>query len=90
MSMPFVFVVVALVWTSALLGASVWRALRARTPMMRLLAIDTGAIILIALLGLIAHIDERPYLLDSALMIALIAFVGTLAAARFYNEGRPF
>lgn len=88
--MPMPFLIVALIWTTVLLAASAWAVLRARSVMMRLLAIDTGTIILIALLALIAHMDERPYLLDSALMVALIAFAGTLAAARFYDEGRPF
>ncbi|NJN18901.1 MAG: pH regulation protein F [Oscillochloris sp.] len=88
--MPTLFLILALIWISLLLGASVWATLRAQTPMSRLLALDTMAIILIALLSLIAHVEERPYMLDSALMLALLAFVGTLAAARFYSEGRPF
>lgn len=88
--MPTFFVIIALLWTTMLLAASVWAVLRAKAPLRRLLALDTVTIILVAMLALAAHAGGRSYLLDSALLIALIAFVGTLAAAHYHSEGRPF
>lgn len=88
--MPTTFVIITLVWMTGLLAASVWAILRAHTSMARLLALDTAALLLVALMALIAHVGRRPFLLDTALMLALIAFVGTLAAARFYSDGRLF
>ena len=48
----------------------------------RILALDTLTLLPVALLGLYA---DPPYLLDAALMLA---FLGTVAAARYHGEKR--
>ena len=56
----------------------------------RILALDTLTLILTALLVLYGTAERTSYYLDVALVLALLAFVGTLAAARYYGERRIF
>ncbi|MEM8530219.1 MAG: MrpF/PhaF family protein [Chloroflexota bacterium] len=86
---PIVFYT-AIFWTVILLGGSILLIIRAHTLMIRLLAIDTVTLVLIALLSLLSHFTREPYYLDAALMLALMAFIGTLAVARYYGQGRIF
>jgi len=51
-------------------------------------ALDTLTLVLVALLVLYAASGRSPYLLDAALVLALLSFVGTLAAARYFGERR--
>ena len=63
------------------------RAVRGPTVYDRILAVNvygTMTVMLIALLGFLAG---RPDFLDLALVYALLNFVGTLAALKFFNHG---
>lgn len=73
-----------------LLAATAVRAVRAESLASRILALDTAALVVIALLVLLTYWQGVSYYLDAALVLALLGFVGTLAAARFYGEGRVF
>lgn len=73
-----------------LLGATGARAVRSPSVTARILAIDTAALLVIALLVLYSYWQRAPYFLDAALVLALLGFVGTLGAARFHGEGRLF
>ena len=79
-----------LVWLAILLGIVVLRLARARTLGQRILALDLLTLVLIGLLALAAGEDERAYALDAALALALLSFVATLAACRYYEDRRPF
>jgi multicomponent Na+:H+ antiporter subunit F len=81
---------VGIVWTAVLLGVVVVRITRARTTGERILALDLLTLILIGLLALAAGEDQRSYALDAALALALLSFVATLAASRYYEDGGPF
>ncbi|HWC26326.1 MAG TPA: monovalent cation/H+ antiporter complex subunit F [Solirubrobacteraceae bacterium] len=81
---------VGLVWLAILLGIVVLRLARARTLGQRILALDLLTLVLIGLLALAAGEDERAYALDAALALALLSFVATLAACRYYEDRRPF
>ncbi len=81
---------VAVVWMAVLLGITVIRVARARTPAAQILALDLLVLVLIALLGLVAAQNGRAYALDAALALALLSFVATLAAARYLADRRPF
>lgn len=81
---------VALGWITLLMGVSAVLVIQARSLMVRVLALDTFTLIQVALLVLFAHLTSSVYYLDAALLLALLAFVGTLAAARYYSEGRMF
>lgn len=73
-----------------LLGATGARAVRSRSVTARILAVDTSALLVIALLVLVSYWRGVAYFMDAALVLALLGFVGTLGAARFHGEGRLF
>jgi multicomponent Na+:H+ antiporter subunit F len=81
---------VGIAWLAVLLGVVVVRLVRADTPGQRILLLDLLTLILIGLLALAAAEDDQPYALDAALALALLSFVATLAAARYYEHRRPF
>jgi len=78
----------ATIWMTGLLGVSVVFVIRARSAMVRILGLDTLTLILIALLILYADANRAPFYLDAALVLALLSFLATLAAARYHSEGR--
>ena len=80
----------AVVWMTGLLGVTVVYVIRARSAMVRILALDTLTLILIALLILYADARRAPYYLDAALALALLSFVASVAAARYHSERRLF
>jgi multicomponent Na+:H+ antiporter subunit F len=85
---PFVFYL-AVAWIAVLLGVIAYGVVRARSTSVRILAADTLTLVLIALLVLLSHGARSPYYLDAALVLALLSFVATLAAARYWSLGRP-
>lgn len=80
----------AAAWMTGLLAVAVLYVIRARSAMVRILALDALTLILVALLILYADATGTAYYLDAALALALLSFVGTLAAARYHSEGRLF
>ncbi|HVL31300.1 MAG TPA: monovalent cation/H+ antiporter complex subunit F [Solirubrobacteraceae bacterium] len=81
---------VAVVWLTALVLACAVLLLRARSTGTRVLALDTLVLLLVGVLVLWSDSEGVAYFLDAALALSLLAFIGTLAAARFYGEGRMF
>jgi multicomponent Na+:H+ antiporter subunit F len=81
---------VAIAWLAVLLGITVVRLAAARTTGQRILALDLLTLVLIGLLALAAGEDQRSYALDAALALALLSFVATLAACKYYENRRPF
>jgi multicomponent Na+:H+ antiporter subunit F len=78
----------AAVWMTALLAVTVLFAIRSSTGAVLILAVDTLTLVLVALLVLYSSANQRPYYLDAALALALVSFVGTIAAARQLAAGR--
>lgn len=81
---------VAVTWMTVLLVATVILVARGHGTLSRLLALDTVALILVALFILYAEANRRATYLDAALALAVVSFVATLAAARHETEGGPF
>lgn len=81
---------VAFVWMTVLLVVSAAAVIRLRSTAGRILALDTLTIILVALLVLYADSQHSPYYLDAALVLSLLAFLATLALARYHGERRIF
>lgn len=78
-------------WMTVLLVATVLLVVRPRSGALgRLLALDTLALILIAVLVLYAGAEGAGVYLDAAIALALLSFISTLAAARYHDEGQPF
>lgn len=80
----------AMLWIAALLGVTLVVVLVTRSALTRILALDTLTLILIAFLALYDDSVDASYAHDAALVLALLAFVGTLAAARYYSRGSLF
>lgn len=80
----------AAVWMTILLGTVVVMLLRARSALIRILALDTLTLILVALLIVYADVQGESYYVDAALILALLSFVATIAAARFQSERETF
>lgn len=81
---------VGLVWGLLLVVGFLAAAARHGSLGDRLLAIDSMGLCLTAVLALLAYRQEELGYLDAALALALLAFVGVLAAARYRRHGRSF
>lgn len=80
----------AALWLTGLVIACAVLVLRAKSTASRILALDTLVLLLVGLLVLWSDAAGVPYFLDAALVLSVLAFVATLAAARFHGEGRIF
>jgi len=56
----------------------------------RILALDLLTLILVALLVLYADSERPSYYMDATLVLSLLAFLATLALARYHGERRIF
>jgi multicomponent Na+:H+ antiporter subunit F len=81
---------IATLWLALLVLPCGVLVLRARSTASRILALDTLILVLIGILVLLSDAERVPYFLDAALLLALLGFVGSLAAARFYSRGKIF
>ena len=80
----------AFAWRTVLLVVGVAAVIRLRSTASRILALDMTTLILVALLILYADAHRSPYFLDAALILSLLAFLATLALARYHGERRIF
>lgn len=77
-------------WLAVLVIACAVLVLYARSAGSRIVALDMLVLVIIGLLVLWSDAEGVPFFLDAALLLALLAFMGTLAAARFHGDGRLF
>lgn len=78
----------AIAWATVLLVACAAAVVRLRTTAARILALDTLTLVLVALLVIYAIGQRSSYYMDAALILALLAFLSTLVAARYHGERR--
>ncbi|MBA3415573.1 MAG: pH regulation protein F [Chloroflexia bacterium] len=83
-------IAITVVWRTGLLTAAIVSLDRSRSLAVRILLLDTVTLPLVALLILYADAQRQAYFLDAALALALLSFIGTIAAARFLADGRVF
>jgi multicomponent Na+:H+ antiporter subunit F len=81
---------IALVWMMGLLLTTLVLVIRAETTMTRILALDMVTLVLTGLLILYSTTTDSSYYLHAALALAMLSFLSTLAAARYFSEGRIF
>ena len=86
---PVVFYAAA-AWMTVLVVVSVLATILLRRTTGRILALDTLTLVLVALLVLYTDAFQTSYYLDAALILAVLAFVGTIAAARYHGERKLF
>ena len=75
---------VALVWLMGLLGVLVVVSVRARSMLDVVLALDTLALVFVAVLGLFSAWRGVTGYLDAALVLAIVSYVQTVAATRHH------
>ena len=80
----------AVVWMTVLLAVGVIAVIGISSTAGRILALDTLTLILVSLLVLYGTAQRTAYYHDVALVLALLAFIGTLAVARYYGERKIF
>ena len=80
----------AFVWMTILLVVSAAAVIWLRSTAGRILALDLLTLILVALLVLYADSERSSYYMDAALVLSLLAFLATLAFARYHGERRIF
>jgi len=80
----------ATVWIAGLLCISIVLVVRERSALVRVLALDMVTLLLVAFLVLYSDSRQVSYYLDAALVLALLSFAATIAAARYHSEGRIF
>lgn len=67
-----------------------WRAWQGPTIGDRLLAIDLIATLLAGVMVILALLFEQDILVDVALAISALSFIGTVGISRYVAEGRVF
>ncbi len=80
----------AMIWMIALFGVCVIMVVRATSSLVRVLALDTLTLVLVALLIVYSVTTKTSYYLDAAVVLALISFISVIAAARYHAERRLF
>ncbi len=70
------------------MAVAVWRLLRGPSIPDRAAAFDLIMIHLVGLIALFALTSGQLVLLDAVIVVAVIGFLGTVALARFIEEGR--
>lgn len=81
---------VATAWVALLLVVCVAIMLRSRSGLVRVLALDTMTLMFITMLVLFSDSRRVSWYLDTALVLAMLSFISTVAATRYYAEGKIF
>ncbi len=80
----------AMVWMAGLLCICIGIVIRTPSAIVRILTFDALTLVIVALLILYSTTTESSFYLDAALMLALVSFISTIAAARYYSERKVF
>lgn len=80
----------AMIWMTGLLCGCLLLVIRTPSSMVRILAIDSLTLVLIALLIVYGTTERSALYLDAALVVALVSFATTLVAARYHSERKIF
>jgi multisubunit Na+/H+ antiporter MnhF subunit len=81
---------IAMIWMTMLMLVCIAMVIRTRSGMVRILAFDALTLVLVALLIVYSITTNSSYYLDAALMLALVSFISTVVAARYYSERKVF
>lgn len=76
---------VAVGWLALLFAANVVVTVRHGSVFARILAVDTAALLVVAVFLLLATRSGQGHYLDSAIVIAMLSFVETLVVSWFYS-----
>ncbi|MDI3539309.1 MAG: multicomponent Na+:H+ antiporter subunit [Methanolobus sp.] len=56
----------------------------------RVVGLDALTLVIVVILGAYSYVQESSFFLDAALVMAIIGFIGTIAIARYLEEGEIF
>ena len=84
--MPSIPVLVALTLLAVAAGLTFIRLAKGPTLPDRVIAIDLIGVLMVCLLIVMAGVTAQQALLDVAMVVALISFVGTVAYARYIER----
>lgn len=83
--MIFYWVMVILVSIS--MAAFIYRLIIGPSVPDRVVALDSIGVALIAMIGLISILSDTSFFLDIILLLAILAFIGTVAFSKFLEKG---
>ena len=83
--MIFFWVMVMLVSLS--MAAFIYRLIIGPSVPDRVVALDSLGVALIAMIGLISILSDTSFFLDIILLLAILAFIGTVAFSKFLEKG---
>lgn len=81
---------IAVIWLGLLIAASLVYMIRTDSITTRILVLDTVGLMVAALLALSSRASGNHFYLDSALLLGLLSFAATVAAARYHYQGKLF
>jgi Multisubunit Na+/H+ antiporter, MnhF subunit len=81
---------IALVIATAALFLAVYRLFVGPTIMDRVASLDSIGNSVVVLLAIYAFSQQSQFLIDIAILLALISFIGTLALAKYVDQGEVF
>lgn len=81
------WIILAFIFLSAAMFLAFFRLVRGPSLADRVVGLDLLAILAIGFMTVYAVAAEQPMFLDVAVVLALIAFLGTVAFARFIEKG---
>ncbi|AEH60893.1 multisubunit sodium/proton antiporter, MrpF subunit (2.A.63.1) [Methanosalsum zhilinae DSM 4017] len=80
----------ALTFMAFALVPCIYRIIRGPTIPDRVVALDAMAMVIVVMLGVFSYVRDSVYFMDAALVLAIIAFVGTIAIAKYIDKGVVF
>lgn len=81
---------IAMLWLVGLFSVCVVVVARAKSPLVRILSLDTMTLVLVALLIVYSATTKSSFYLDAALVLSLISMLSVIAAARYTSVRRLF
>ncbi|WNY23854.1 Na(+)/H(+) antiporter subunit F [Methanimicrococcus hongohii] len=81
---------IALIVSTTALFLAVYRLFVGPTIMDRVAALDSIGMTLVVIFAIYAFSQQSSFLIDIAILLALISFIGTLALAKYIDKGEVF
>jgi multicomponent Na+:H+ antiporter subunit F len=81
---------IALVFMVLSIIPCIYRIIKGPTIPDRVIAVDALATVIVVMLGVYSFVQESVFFMDVALVISIIAFVGTVTIAKYLDEGVVF
>ncbi|WP_240432608.1 monovalent cation/H+ antiporter complex subunit F [Rubrobacter indicoceani] len=79
---------VAIAWVTVLLLVCAVATVKLRSTAARILALDILTLVMVCLLVIYSVAEDVSYYMDASLILALLAFISTLVATRYYAGRR--